>query len=842
MRLTGIHLHAIKPYPTDIKINFDEIPGQVIAIVGENGSGKTRFVESWPGAMYRKAPTHGALAPWAAAQDSFVEASFVNGAPWTARQCLNAVNGKSEAQLLDGEGKAVLESTKVREFEAWAASHLPAPEVFFNSLFSAQGTNGLLGLPSAERKAVVLRALGVEDLEAKAERARKQKAAVEAQLATQKARIDDELARGVGLVKAAGCDEVTLLEQQEQERWAAQRQAAWCVERLQEQIAQHDAAVTAAERDLAVVKLELESVQTAIAEHERVKAAIETSTKRRQELQGLIDNAKTHKADVEKRLANNRGVLAEADKIRDAEARGKALEAEIAKLEAQLKGIGDAEEARSTVAGDLLQRSKPAQERKRQAEERLQATRKVIGEALAVEQAEVEVKRLEGVLAAAKVKFTECDEVLESLRGKQIVGAEGRIEALRGGLLLVAEGVVEHPVEHSRETLQTDDAIVKAAADMPAMLAAATEARKAALDAERKADQDLAAAQKSARRREAVDAARVQLPLDEQTLALAVAEVDELLTKSAEQEQIEKTYQGQARAARSQKVQHEAALADLGLVALRGKLSYLGTAEARIAELEPQVVQLDAEIARITKDLGEVPADDTPSDPPALSPAKLAVEATEKELSEARSALAVAQQRVTDAQASAAKVAELEAETVQLHTDLSDWQKLADDLGKKGIQALLIDAAGPELSTIANDLLASCFGTRYSVGFETVRLSADGKKEIEDFEIKVIDTKQGRDADGSSFSGGERVILNESLSLAFTVFNCKRNGVSRPTLIRDETGAALSAENSRRYMAMLRRAVDIVGADKLLFVSHNPETWELADNVIKLTPEGVTIQ
>lgn len=28
---------------------------------------------------------------------------------------------------------------------------------------------------------------------------------------------------------------------------------------------------------------------------------------------------------------------------------------------------------------------------------------------------------------------------------------------------------------------------------------------------------------------------------------------------------------------------------------------------------------------------------------------------------------------------------------------------------------------------------------------------------------------------------------------------------------------------------MLRRAADIVGASKVLFVSHNRETWELAD-------------
>jgi len=39
--------------------------------------------------------------------------------------------------------------------------------------------------------------------------------------------------------------------------------------------------------------------------------------------------------------------------------------------------------------------------------------------------------------------------------------------------------------------------------------------------------------------------------------------------------------------------------------------------------------------------------------------------------------------------------------------------------GRDGIQALEIDAAGPELSTLTNDLLTSCFGERFEIRFVT---------------------------------------------------------------------------------------------------------------------------
>ena len=177
----------------------------------------------------------------------------------------------------------------------------------------------------------------------------------------------------------------------------------------------------------------------------------------------------------------------------------------------------------------------------------------------------------------------------------------------------------------------------------------------------------------------------------------------------------------------------------------------------------------------------------------------------------------------------AERLGDLEAERATAEAELADWNRLAADLGKDGIQALEIDAAGPELTEIVNDLLRSCHGSRCTVAIETTKLSSDGKRQLEGCEVQVVDTVRGREGAAETFSGGERVIIGEAVSLALSVLACRRAGLERPTLVRDESGAALDADNGRAYLAMLRRAADIVDADKVLFVSHTPELQELAD-------------
>jgi exonuclease SbcC len=140
-----------------------------------------------------------------------------------------------------------------------------------------------------------------------------------------------------------------------------------------------------------------------------------------------------------------------------------------------------------------------------------------------------------------------------------------------------------------------------------------------------------------------------------------------------------------------------------------------------------------------------------------------------------------------------------------------------------------IDAAGPELTELVNDLLRTCVGARWTVTVETQRLSADGKRMLEGCEVRVLDSERGRDAPAETLSGGERVIISEAISLALSMLACRRSGVVRPVLVRDESGAALDVVAARGYVSMLRRAAEFVGADRVLLVSHSPDVWDLCD-------------
>ncbi len=161
--------------------------------------------------------------------------------------------------------------------------------------------------------------------------------------------------------------------------------------------------------------------------------------------------------------------------------------------------------------------------------------------------------------------------------------------------------------------------------------------------------------------------------------------------------------------------------------------------------------------------------------------------------------------------------------------DLDDWRHLAKALGRDGIQALEVDAAGPEVSDLINDLLHSCYGARFTCSLQTTALKKDGKGTKEVFDLRVIDTEMGTDGSASDLSGGERVIVAESLGLAIAIYNARQSSVPILDLFRDECAGALDYQNAPRYVAMLRRALELGGFHRVYFIAHQRELWDLAD-------------
>jgi exonuclease SbcC len=201
---------------------------------------------------------------------------------------------------------------------------------------------------------------------------------------------------------------------------------------------------------------------------------------------------------------------------------------------------------------------------------------------------------------------------------------------------------------------------------------------------------------------------------------------------------------------------------------------------------------------------------------------------------QATAEVARAREVLAAAERAAEQVEELRASIKDDTADLDDWKHLQKALGRDGVQALEVDAAGPEVSDLVNDLLHSCFGSRFTAKLETTALKADGKGTKEVFDLMVLDSEMGREGSASDLSGGERVIVAEALSLAIAIFNTRRSSIPILDLWRDEACGALDVDNAPRYPVMLRKALEIGGFHRVFFISHVPELWALADRTIEV--------
>src|SRR5207244_2562564 len=110
-------------------------------------------------------------------------------------------------------------------------------------------------------------------------------------------------------------------------------------------------------------------------------------------------------------------------------------------------------------------------------------------------------------------------------------------------------------------------------------------------------------------------------------------------------------------------------------------------------------------------------------------------------------------------------------------------------------------------------------------------------REIEGFVIEITDSRKSATKTGAS--GGEESYINKALAFALTMMACRHAGLKNPTIIDDEGDAALDVEYAAGYVLMLRRAAEIMDASRVIFVTHRPDSWNLADSRISIGDQGV---
>ena len=259
--------------------------------------------------------------------------------------------------------------------------------------------------------------------------------------------------------------------------------------------------------------------------------------------------------------------------------------------------------------------------------------------------------------------------------------------------------------------------------------------------------------------------------------------------------------------------------------------------QAIAAQLDRQPRHAPATLERLDRTLAALPP---PYDHRQLASAEQSLNAARAGLVAAERALMAA---VRDAQVreelsrQAATLAvrrkAIRARSAHVGDELANWNLFARCMSNDGLIALTIDDAGPTLSALANDLLLSCYGPRFTVSIHTLLETARGEQK-EGFDIVVFDGETGESKSVRLMSGGERTFVEACMTRAIALYLVRHTGRRYATLFTDEADGALDPERKRMFMAMKREVLRLGGYEREFFVSQTPELTAMADAVIDL--------
>ena len=202
--------------------------------------------------------------------------------------------------------------------------------------------------------------------------------------------------------------------------------------------------------------------------------------------------------------------------------------------------------------------------------------------------------------------------------------------------------------------------------------------------------------------------------------------------------------------------------------------------------------------------------------------AQALLDALSSRLGVARQELGACRQRLEHCRQLEAQKQTRVAELARIENERSIYQELASAFGKKGIQAMIIEGAIPDLEAETNTLLSRMTEGRMQVKLETQR---DNKKGLamETLDIKVSDELGTRNYE--LFSGGETFRINFCLRVALSKLLARRAGAQLRLLVIDEGFGTQDAQGKERLVEAINAIQD--DFDKILVITHIQELKEL---------------
>jgi exonuclease SbcC len=613
------------------------------------------------------------------------------------------------------------------------------------------------------------------------------------------------------------------------------------------------------------------TLEQAQAAQEEARAALEIAEKLLDEVKGArgdLMNAQTRLAEIDRRIqertSEKTGAQGEIDRQRGQIANYEAVIARKGEIEAGYDALQSARAADSSL-GDLLMQITDLDKRQAALERDLAQARAALERDLSAAEAEIatlqetiararpdDLAELQGEIAQLQTVEDDRDRLLETAQAleQENAGLQATNAALKTEMDAIKKRletlkVVDEAIcplcgqplseEHRLELLAQVEADGKARGD----LWRAHKSRMESIVQEIKAKRDaLALAQEQLRTMPELVArsGELQASVDSGDKALArraaadahaegiraaLAAEDyapdlraELSTLREQREQL--GYSSERHSAARQDVQtylayeQQRTQLEVALKGMEGAQEMLRNAEARIARLDRVLAEegasreaMQVEIARL-----EVLAKEQQ-----VREGEVLKQRTIERNANNKTVEAVQALRALDMLR--AKRVEVEAKQAARRTDQQLYEELRDAFGKKGVPAMIIESAIPELESSANRLLTRMTDGRMQLKLETQREKQAGGV-IETLDIHIADELGTRSYE--LYSGGEAFRINFALRVALSQLLARRAGAHLRTLFIDE-GFGTQDEDGRNKLVEAITAIQD-NFDIILVVTH----------------------
>ena len=205
----------------------------------------------------------------------------------------------------------------------------------------------------------------------------------------------------------------------------------------------------------------------------------------------------------------------------------------------------------------------------------------------------------------------------------------------------------------------------------------------------------------------------------------------------------------------------------------------VGAEREAVARYQRQIARYQELVAEDQQKLQVLAADLANLEPLTrqVAAAQAAVDDLQARERTARLQLGAAQQRLSTCRQLAEVRKEKAGQESQARQERSAFEELAVAFGKRGVQAMLIEEALPELEEEANRLLGRMTDDRMHVAFETQRESKKGET-IETLDIKISDELGTRNYE--TYSGGETFRINFAIRVALSKLLTTAPAACRP--------------------------------------------------------------